>query len=36
MISKKNRGQKLAIKKVKIDSFYKEQYRRDSEKTLKK
>jgi hypothetical protein len=36
MISKKNRVQKLAIKRVKIDSFCKEQYRRDSEKTLKK
>jgi hypothetical protein len=36
MTLKKNRGQKLVIKKVKIDSFCKEQYRRDSEKILKK
>lgn len=36
MILKKNRGQKQVTKKVKIDSFSKEQYRRDSEKTLKK
>jgi len=36
MTLKKNRGQKLVIKKVKTDSFCKEQYRRDSEKILKK
>jgi len=36
MISKKNREQKPVTKKVKIDSFFREQFRRDSEKIHKK